>query len=157
MAKKTGTGVPDSNRANEAATTAEIQLTLAQAQRAFAEALLALASGRVPDIGGAAAARDTEGPFHHDGLLAVDNGELVVVEEEEGIITTFRVNPLLDAKQVRLEFTTRAAESLQPMAQDTLNKVVDELAKFMRGRASVAIRAQISCNGTGGTSGVGGT
>ena len=153
MAKKTGTGAPDRSGASAAATTADIQLTLAQAQRALAEALLVLASGRVPDMVSGAAAGEAEESFEHTGVLDLDEaGVLVVKEDGEAPWPVFGTPR---NKTVRLEFTTRPEielipTALEPYPQAKLEALVGELARFMKTRSGILVLAEISCASTTG-------
>jgi hypothetical protein len=135
---------PEGGSAPRKATMLDVQLVMAEAQRAMAQALLALSSGRIPDGVVATPAEGSATDYQHWGVLDLSSGELRLVEFN-GSVKTLR-SLAEGGKRIRLEFSLSSDELVNRM-DDGVAKFT-ELGDFLRKRASALVLMQATCDGS---------
>jgi hypothetical protein len=142
MSKQDGSPIPGPDTAAQAAALSEVQLTLAQAQRAMAEALLALSSGVAPGAQRQATGASSPSRFPHTGSLQLCDGELRFIESDgPGEL----LEDLADrGKTIRLEFDLSYVGGGGRSADDTA--LFNALSDFLSRRALALIPMEAQCD-----------
>jgi hypothetical protein len=121
-----------------------VQLTLAKAQLAMAEALRALSSGASLPVVRTAPAAGEDGAFPHRGVLEYDEQDRLVFIEDGGAMPV-PLECLADqGKRIRLEFTLSEVDLLRADS-DRLAAQFNALGTFLRNRAGALVLMEAKC------------